>query len=77
MYSLALRQLPFPVVASPRIIYTHIYTHVSRCVHGFFSLFIICSLAITVPNALYGATRNVFLHINIRTYMYMYMGLLL
>ena len=51
MYSLALRQLPFPVVASPRITYTYIYSCVSPYVHGFFLLFTFCSPAIMVPNA--------------------------
>ena len=51
MYSLALRQLPFPVVASPRITYTYIYSCVSPYVRGFFFLFAVCSPAIMVPNA--------------------------
>ena len=52
IHSLALRQLPFPVVASPRIAYIYIslsmyvsYVHVS------FFLVNICSPAIMVPNA--------------------------
>ena len=55
MHPLALRQLPFPVVASPRIIYIPTYIHVYRGVFMvFFFLFTVCSPAITVSNALSG-----------------------
>ena len=62
MYSLALRQLPFPVVASPRIIYTYIYS----CVSPFALQQSWYLMLIPV------ATRSVFLHMNIRTFIYIY-----